>query len=102
MSVFIKKHKMFLLLPITLVLFIIFFLLLGNQATAEAGNLNEMKGYESVLIKDGDTLTTIADTYAKEYSHYTNSEYLDAIVSLNSLSTEHIQSGGYLLLPKYR
>ena len=97
-----KNYKLLIFLPITLLFLFIFFLLLGNHATAEAGKLNEMKGYEAVLIKEGDTLTAIANTYANEYSHFTDKEYLNAIVSLNSLSTEHLQSGNYLLLPKYQ
>ena len=102
MTTFIKKHKLLLFVPVTIVLLIIFFFLMGNHATAEAGNLNDMKGYESVLIKDGDTLSSIASCYAKEYSHYSDREYMNAIVSLNSLTSEHIQSGVYILLPKYR
>lgn len=84
-----------------LFLLILFILLFGSQATAETGDHYEIKGYESVLIKDGDTLTSIASTYASSYSHYNSSEYREAIVSFNSLSSEYISSGSYLLLPKY-
>ena len=101
MITFIKNHKLFLFLPVTIILFLIFLFSMGYNATAEAGNLNDMKGYESVLIKDGDTLSSIATCYAKEYSNYSDRDYMDAIVSLNSLTTEHIQSGVYILLPKY-
>ena len=64
-----------------LFLLILFILLFGSQATAETGDHYEIKGYESVLIKDGDTLTSIANTYANSYSHYNSSEYREAIVS---------------------
>lgn len=101
MTTFIKNHKL-IFISVTIILLLIFLYLMGNHATAEAGNLNDMKGYESILIKDGDTLSSIATCYAKEYSHYSDHEYMDAIVSLNSLTSEHIQSGVYILLPKYR
>lgn len=85
---------------ILLVLFVFFF---GNRSTANSGNLNDdMKGFESVLIKKGDTLTDIAGKYSPKYSHVSSGEYMEAIVSLNSLSTQYIHAGEYILLPKYR
>lgn len=99
----IRLHRIaFFLIPATLLLLLVFFFIFGSHAAAEAGDLNDMKSYESVLVKDGDTLCSIATNYAKEYSHYTNREYMDAIVSLNNLSSEYIHSGDYILLPRYR
>ncbi len=74
----------------------------SNHATAEEGDLNNMTSYESVLIRDGDTLSSIAETYADVYSHDSSHEYMNAIMSLNNLSSEHINSGTYILLPRYR
>ena len=102
MSKKMKNNKLILFVPITIIMLVIFFLLLGNHSTAEAGDLNDMRVYESVLIKEGDTLTDIASRYAKEYSHFSSNEYMNAIVSLNSLSSEYIRAGEYILLPKYR
>lgn len=97
-----KNHLLFFLIPFTLLVMVILFLLLGNHASAEDGNLNEIKRYETILVKEGDTLHSIANSYAKKLSYYSNSEYLEAILSLNSLDSEFIQSGKYILLPIYR
>lgn len=92
----------FLLIPATLFFLLLFFFLFGSHVSAEAGNLNDMKGYETVLIKEGDTLSSVAATYADEYSYFTEDEYREAVITLNNLSSEYIQAGNYLLLPQYR
>ena len=58
--------------------------------------------YRKVLIKSGDTLSSLADTYAEKYSNLSKAEYEEAIISLNSLSSENIHAGGYLLLPNFK
>ena len=99
----IRLRKMaFILIPATLLLLFIFFLLFCSHAAADAGDLDAMKGYESVLVRDGDTLCSLATAYADDYSHFTDREYMDAIVSLNHLSSEYIHAGDYILLPRYR
>lgn len=95
------RRILFLLIPVTFLSMLVFFFLLGSHVSADTGNINDLKGYESVLIKDGDTISSLASSYAEEYSHFTKGEYVKAIVSLNNLSSEYIQSGSYLLLPKY-
>lgn len=102
MHIFMKNRFTILLISITLLFLFIFFLLLGKHASAENGQQNTINGYESVLIKDGDTLQSIAKTYSVQYSRYSYNKYMEAIVSLNSLTSDHIQSGKYILLPKYR
>lgn len=98
------KHILFLIIPAILILAFIFSFAFssGNRVSADAGDLNTMKSYESVLVREGDTISSLADSYAKEYSHLTKEDYVEAIVSLNNLSSEYIQSGSYLLMPRYR
>ena len=96
-----KSHIPFLLISSTILLFFFFFLMLGNLVYAEAGNMKEMKSYEAILVKEGDTLSSVAATYANVYSCFSKEDYQEAIISLNSLSSEYIQSGSYLLLPQY-
>ena len=48
------------------------------------------------------TLSSLADTYAEKYSNLSKAEYEEAIISLNSLSSENIHAGGYLLLPNFK
>ena len=99
---YIKNHMWILFILILFVtMFSFFFLLGGKSASAEAGCLDDMKGYESILIKQGDTVHSIANIYSDKYSHLSCSDYYEAILSLNSLESEHIKAGSYLLLPVY-
>ena len=70
--------------------------------SADMSGQHTMKSYENVLIKSGDTLSSLADTYAEKYSNLSKAEYEEAIISLNSLSSENIHAGGYLLLPNFK
>ena len=96
---FVKKVSI-LFIP-TLLLIIIFFTAGGAGASASSGDLDNMKNYESVLIKDGDTLSSIARQYASDMSHFSEQEYLESIISLNNLDSDYIIAGHYLLLPRF-
>lgn len=98
------KRILFLIIPVTLISIIVFFFIIGagSHVSADAGDLNTMKGYESVLVREGDTISSLADSYVEKYSHFSKAKYVEAIISLNNLSSEYIQSGNYLLLPRYR
>lgn len=102
MFIFLKNHVTILFISITLVSLLIFFFLLGNHVSADNGASVSINGYDSVLIRDGDTLNSIAKTYSVRYSNDSYHRYREAIISLNSLTSDHIQSGKYILLPKYR
>lgn len=73
-----------------------------KTASADMSGQHTMKSYENVLIKSGDTLSSLADTYAEKYSNLSKAEYEEAIISLNSLPSENIHAGGYLLLPNFK
>lgn len=102
MLIFLKNHITILLVSITVLSLLIFFLLLGNHASANSGTSISINGYASILIRDGDTLNSIAKTYSERYSNESYYQYREAIISLNSLTSDHIRSGEYILLPKYR
>lgn len=89
------------ILPV-LIVFVCLWLIMGTEASANTGDINQLKNYESVLIKDGDTLTSIAAEHAECYSYYSNEKYMEAIMNLNNLESEHIKSGSYLLLPNFK
>ncbi|MCH5266598.1 MAG: LysM peptidoglycan-binding domain-containing protein [Lachnospiraceae bacterium] len=78
-----------------------FFLFFSSPVSADSGRLHEMKGYESVLIRDGDTLSSLAYSYAPVKSHMSENEYLAAVISLNNMSSEYIRAGEYLLIPDF-
>lgn len=99
-----NKPISLLLIPITIFLVILFctFLGTGNSVAAEEGEHSQMQRYESILIRDGDTLSSISADYAEQYSSYSEQIYMQSIIELNDLSSEYIQAGNYILLPVYR
>ena len=97
-----KKNKFKLLIIPTLVLVCCFFFFAPSKVSAGAGSLNDIVDVESVLIKRGDTLSSIAEEYAPTMSFSTSEVYLQDIIELNNLDSQHIKAGSYILLPKYR
>lgn len=77
-----------------------FCVLYSSQVSANNGDYNRIKGYEQVLVRPGDTLTSLARDYSTRYYHGSVSEYREQIVRLNNLSSEYIRSGTYLMMPK--
>lgn len=86
----------------TLVLAVCFCLLFYSQASADSGDLDEMTSVESVLVKRGDTVTSIARRYVSSYSYGSEEEYIRHILELNNMDSGYIRSGTYILLPNYR
>ena len=58
---------------------------------------NELLG----ILKEGDTLIAIANENADRFSHVTSKEYMQQIMELNGMNSEHITAGQYILLPDY-
>ncbi len=76
-----------------------FCFIFSSQATADEGDTGRIRGYEQVLIRPGDTLTSLSKEYAAKYYRGTVSEYKEQIVRLNNLSSEYIHEGVYLMMP---
>lgn len=81
------------------VLCAMFFVLFYSSASAESGNLSDIRGYEQVLIRPGDTLDKLSREYAGIYSHISPSEYKNQIILLNDLDSDYIREGIYLMMP---
>ena len=91
-----------LLFTIPVIFFVACFMLFSNsKVSANTVGLSEVTKVESVLVKKGDTMSSIAKEYAAQYSHVPVSDYLEQIKSLNNLSSEYITAGSYILLPNY-
>lgn len=97
-----KKNSCYMLIVPTLVLALCFCLIFYSQASAGTGEQDSITRVESVLVKKGDTLTSIAGKYASVYSSHTDKEYASTILELNNMDSEYIRSGTYILLPIYK
>ena len=58
------------------------------------------KYYKSIQVENGDTLWSIAQNNMDE--HYSNtSEYVAEVKQMNSLRSDQIFAGNYLIIPYY-
>ena len=96
-----KKGNMLTAGIIFIIVLIVFFCFMRVPATADSGSYTELKRYETCLIKEGDTLIAIANENADRFSHVTSKEYMQQIMELNGMNSEHITAGQYILLPDY-
>ncbi len=81
------------------VLCALFFVLFCSNVSAQSGDSLNVRGYEQVLIRPGDTLDKLSRQYAGIYSHISPSEYKNQIIQLNDLDSDYIREGIYLMMP---
>lgn len=79
---------------------IIIFALVNCITVAYADEAVEYeKSFISIEIEQGDTLTSIAESYAKSEAEY--QDYIEEVMSINNLKDDTIHNGCYLLVPVY-
>lgn len=81
---------------------VIFFLTGIRAEGAEEGTPDEVVGYESVLVRCGDSLWSIAEANMTDPTNAQIQAYVEEIVSLNDITSSRIHAGKYILLPKHR
>lgn len=70
----------------------------------KAQNSNEdilYKYYKSVMVEDGDTLWNYAELYGDSHFYEKNEDYIKEVIEMNSLDSDEITAGQYLILPYY-
>lgn len=101
-DIFMKRSKVYnnRIMLIVLVAAILFFTVINCITVAYADEVVEYeKSFISIEIAKGDTLTSIAETYAKSEAEY--QDYIEEVISINNLKNDTIHSGCYLLVPVY-
>lgn len=85
-------------------LFIIFASILLISFSTQASDMEHHASYKyftSIKIEKGDTLWSIANENM-DYDHYKNvSEYVNEVKTMNSLTSDRIVAGSYLIIPYY-
>ena len=84
---------------VMLILILVFSFTLKTNAKENKKN-NKVKCYSSILIEDGDTLWSFAEEYKPSDSISTKS-YIKEIKAINSLSSDTIHSGNYIIVYYY-
>jgi len=91
------RYKILLYVVLTLFLLVFMYPFSSNAKTME-GN-KENKYYTRILIERGDTLWSISGNYM-DYNYYKNrSEFIQELKVINSLDSNKIISGNYIIVP---
>ena len=96
-----RRHLIMCMLTFVLVISLssVFFAL-----RTKAQNSNEdilYKYYKSVMVEDGDTLWNYAELYGDSHFYEKNEDYIKEVIEMNSLDSDEITAGQYLILPYY-
>lgn len=93
--------KIILTLLITVIAIITFLILIHpRDIVVSAGNSSRIKTATSILIKEGDSLWSIAGRYiTDEYSD--RNEYIKEIKECNGLTSDIIHEDQYIIIPYY-
>lgn len=73
----------------------------SNAVKTHASSAYLEKYYQSITIKPGDTLWSIAEEYMEKNIYSDARAYIKEVKEINSLSTDDINSGCHLIIPCY-
>ena len=91
------RNKKFYLLSVIMFVMIVFTIIMSSSLKTNAReNTNNKKIYTSISIQSGDTLWDIAEEYKPD--EMSCKEYIKEIKEINSLSSDNIHSGNYLMI----
>lgn len=96
------QHRI-IMVVLTIIVIIIGSRVFSNKLirTNAADIYSTQKYYTSVEVKAGDTLWQLADQYMTD-DYSSKKEFIAEIVTINSLESEQIYSGCYLVIPYYQ
>lgn len=97
------RRRLFLMLCMTLIVIFIMGVGFGTLLTRaeEPPQETTEKYYSNIEIVSGDTLWTIADTYM-DTVHYTDRmNYINEVMEINHLMSDHLITGQKLIVPYY-
>lgn len=91
------------LLSLCVLLTVFFIISIGSSIKTDAKESSSIqdqyKYYTSIYIEEGDSLWTLAKQYA--YEGISTTDYINELKKINSLDSDTIHSGCYLLVSYY-
>jgi len=97
------RRKMILLFFLTLVMMFGIGVGFGTLLTRAEEPKKEpsYKYYANIEIQSGDTLWEIADTYMDSEHYMERKDYINEVMSINHMVSDHLVSGQKLIVPYY-
>lgn len=98
-----QVRRNILLLVLSFVLVVLLSFLLGGffSQASDLDHKISYKYYKSIEIMPGDTLWDIAREYADTDNYINTNDYVEEIKRMNSLRSNTIHAGSYLIVPYY-
>jgi cell division protein YceG involved in septum cleavage len=98
----VRRNYLIALLVITFSIVMVSILFVSFSAQAnDDEHMPSYKYYKSIEIEKGDTLWSIANDY-RDLGHYeSTSEYIKEVRKINSLTSDNIIAGSYIIVPYY-
>lgn len=96
----VRRNIILLITSVIAILACSFFIFTMSTQASDKEHQPSYKYYKSIEIKKGDTLWSIAHENMDE--HYSSiSSYIEEVKRMNSLSSNQIKAGSYLIVPYY-
>ena len=85
---------------IVLILFLVLFITSISTQASDREHMPSYKYFKSIQISSGDTLWSLAEENMDTHYKHT-SDYVAEVKRMNSLDTDKIVAGSYLIIPYY-
>lgn len=97
----VRRNVLLLILSVVLALFLAFFIFSFSTQASDKEHQPSYKYFKSIQISAGDTLWSIAEDNM-DVAHYAHtSDYVAEVKKMNSLKSDTIIAGSYLIVPYY-
>ena len=94
------RNMLVIIFSVIIILTISFLIVSFSAQASDLEHTASYKYYKSIQVENGDTLWSIAQNNMDE--HYSNtSEYVAEVKQMNSLRSDQIFAGNYLIIPYY-
>ena len=88
------------MLTIFAIMFLCIFIISGVKIVCANQSTQYDKSFQSLEIRNGDSLLSIAKEYAISETEY--DAYINEVKSINNLKSDTIHAGCYLVIPVYQ
>ena len=96
----VHRNIALLVFSIVLILFLVLFITSISTQASDREHMPSYKYFRSIQISSGDTLWSIAEENMDTHYKHT-SDYVAEVKRMNSLDTDKIVAGSYLIIPYY-